>query len=159
MAMQLTVSRNRKTSHNYNSEGFGVTVTVELDQALLNRPADLQKQIDELYREADEALERQANGSAESAGHETRGNGNGNGNGRRQANGNAPATQSQRRAIDAIGRRLGLDVAAECRDELGVNLDDLDVPTASRLIDHLKALQTSGNGQGRGRGNANGARR
>lgn len=149
MAMQLTVSRNRKTSQNYNSEGFGVSVTVELDQALLGRPADLQQQIDNLYREADEALERQASGTA-SAPRST----GANGNGRRQASGNAPATQSQRRAIEAIGRRLGLDVAAECRDELGVNYDELDVPTASRLIDHLKALQTSGNGRG-----ANGARR
>jgi hypothetical protein len=153
MAMQLTVSRNRKTSHNYNSEGFGVTVTVELDQALLNRPADLQKQIDNLYREADEALERQASGNAQHTAH-TRHTPHGG-----QGNGNARATESQMKAIHAIGRRLGLDVAAECRDELGVNLDDLDVPTASRLIDHLKAIQPSGNGQGRGRGNGNGARR
>jgi len=62
MPMQVTVSRNRKTSHNCNSEGFGVSMAVELDQALLGRRTDLQRQLDALYHEADEALERQASG-------------------------------------------------------------------------------------------------
>jgi hypothetical protein len=50
-------------------------------------------------------------------------------------------TANQRRAIEAIGRRLDLDVVAECREAIGQDLDDLDVPGASRFIDHLKALQ------------------
>jgi hypothetical protein len=82
------------------------------------------------------------------------GNGNGrNGNGRH----NGTMTASQRRAIGAIGRRLGLDVEAECRDEFGANLDELDVRTASKLIDHLKALQ--GNGAGNGNATGRGGRR
>ena len=63
MPMQLTISRNRKQSENYNSQGYGVSLTIELDQSLLTRPGDLQHAIDELYQEADSALERQASGA------------------------------------------------------------------------------------------------
>lgn len=36
-------------------------------------------------------------------------------------------TASQRRPVDAMGRRLGLDAAAECHGEFEEDLDDLDV--------------------------------
>ena len=58
-------------------------------------------------------------------------------------------TQSQRRAIEAISRRLGLDAIAECRQQLGLNLDDLTVRQASQLIDHFKQLTTSVHNGGR----------
>lgn len=45
MPMQLTISRNRKQSENYNSQGYGVSLTIELDQSLLTRPGDLQHAI------------------------------------------------------------------------------------------------------------------
>jgi len=32
MPMQLTVSRNRKTSENYNSQGYGVSLTKDKDR-------------------------------------------------------------------------------------------------------------------------------
>ena len=60
-------------------------------------------------------------------------------------------TESQRRAIHAIGRKLGLDVADACYDEFGSNLDELDVRGASKLIDHLKGLQTTGSSSNGGR--------
>jgi hypothetical protein len=61
-------------------------------------------------------------------------------------------TASQRRAINAIAERLGLDAAAEIRSEFRLAFDDLTVREASRAIDHLKSLQTAGNGSnGHGR--------
>jgi len=157
MPMQITVSRNRKRSENYNSEGHGISLTVELDQALLGRPGELQSQVAQLYHEAEQALDQQAGGArqleTDHHGHHDRRGGNGdsarsrsNGNGSRR---NGHMTDSQHRAIHAIGRRLGLDVADECYSEFGSNLDDLDVRGAWKLIDHLKGLQTTpGNGNG-----------
>ena len=156
MPMQITISRNRKTSANYNSEGYGVSFTVELDQSLLTKPQELQDRIAYLYREADAALEQQAqqsatNGNAHGADSGTRNtdvrDGAGpnvnrahrNGNGR--SSGAVNMTAAQRRAIDSISRRLGLDAIEECRHELGLELDRLTVKEASRFIDHLKGLE------------------
>jgi hypothetical protein len=151
--MQLTVTRNRKTSENYNSQGHGISLTVELDQGLLSRPGDLQDQVAQLYREADAALDRQAGGEQAPGARKPRTNGNG-------AARRGTMTASQRRAIDAIGRRLGLEVAAECKDQFGTNLDELDVRTASTLIDHLKSLQHAGPQDGDSNGaRGNGGRR
>ena len=144
MPLQLTVSRNRKTSENYNSEGHGISLSVELDQSLLTKPRELQEKIDYLYREAETALDQAAgtdNGS------KSNGKSNGRSTNGRTSGGNGSAgtmTAAQRKAIDAIGRRLGLDVEVECRDEFGSELDQLDVRGASKLIDHLKALQGAG---------------
>lgn len=95
MPMNLTVTRNRKTSHNYNSEGHGISLTVELDQSLLNQPDDLQRQIDRLYKEADAALHHQANGNGQAPSETNQSTGKGNG---RPV---TPATDAQKRAIDA----------------------------------------------------------
>ena len=138
MPMQLTVNRNRKASANFNSEGHGISITVELDQSLLGRPEELHNRIGELYHEAETALDQQANGNGakptapDQHGRADRGNGNG--------RSGTSATDSQRRAITAISRRLGLDAVAEARDEFGLDLDRLTVREASGLIDHLKAL-------------------
>lgn len=135
MPMQVTVTRNRKTSENYNSEGHGISLSVELDQSLLTKPRELQEKIDYLYREAESALDQAAgvdNGS-KSNGRTSGGNGSA-----------GTMTAAQRKAIEAIGRKLGLDVEVECRDEFGSELNDLDVRGASKLIDHLKALQGAG---------------
>lgn len=144
MPMQLTVTRNRKTSENYNSEGYGVSLTVELDQSLLSKPRDLQQQIDQLYREADNALDHQV----EQPGNGRPSNGNGNGNGNSHRSNGANATASQRKAIDAIANTLDIDPVQEARHEFGFDLDRLTVKEASQLIDHLKALQTSGRSNG-----------
>ena len=144
MPLQLTVSRNRKTSENYNSEGHGISLSVELDQSLLTKPRELQEKVAYLYAEAETALDQ-------AAGVDNSSKSNGKSNGRstngRTSGGNGSAgtmTAAQRKAIDAIGRRLGLDVEVECRDEFGSELDQLDVRGASKLIDHLKALQGAG---------------
>ncbi len=59
MPMNITVSRNAKLSHNYNSQGYGVSITAELDQALLTDPQRLQDELDRLYEQADLALNEQ----------------------------------------------------------------------------------------------------
>lgn len=146
MPMQLTVSRNRKTSENYNSEGYGVSLTVELDQSLLTKPKELQDKIAYLYHAADEALDKQA--QREMPAPPKNGNGHANGN----SNGNSHGmTTAQRRAIQSIGQRLGLDVTQECRHELGSELEQLSVKQASRFIDHLKALEQPVGQNGGGR--------
>jgi len=75
------------------------------------------------------------------------GNGNGNSNSHGHANGGGMTT-SQRRAIDAIARRLNIDPILEARDVIGSELDALSVRQASDLIDHLKSIQPTGNGNG-----------
>lgn len=63
----------------------------------------------------------------------------GNGNGRPNA---GAMTESQKRAINAIARRLNMDAVYECQQVFGWELDKLSIKQASELIDHLKA-QTS----------------
>ena len=54
-------------------------------------------------------------------------------------------TDSQRRAINAISRRVNVDAALEARDIVGTELDDLTLRQASDLIDHLKTIEPAGN--------------
>jgi len=58
MAMQARVSRN------YNSEGYGLSLTVELDQELLDRPPVLPARVAQLYGQLDAALEAQTGESS-----------------------------------------------------------------------------------------------
>jgi hypothetical protein len=55
-------------------------------------------------------------------------------------------TESQRRAIDAIARRLNIDPNLEARDIIGSELDTLSIRQASELIDHMKSIEPAGNG-------------
>lgn len=170
MPLSINVGLSRKASKDYQSTGISLNITAELDQALLAKPAELQAQVSNLYAQAEAALDRQAQrmGEPDAAqrhpephddGHAARGNGNGrsNGNGSygnngggRRANGNgSSATDSQRRAIAAIARRMGVDPALEARDIIGAELDDLTLRQASELIDHLKSLQPASGRNGR----------
>ena len=142
MPLTLNVGLSRKTSENYNSKGVSINLTAELDQALLNRPDELQDRVAALYHEAETALERQENPN----GHEQ--------HSKPQPNGDS-MTQSQRRAIDAICKRIDLNPADEARHEFGLDLEQMSIREASKLIDHLKSLQPAGNG----RNQSNGGRR
>ena len=151
MPLTINVGLSRKASKDYQSSGVSINVTAELDQSLLARPRELQAEIDRLYAQAEEGLARQAerpdDASQSNNGRPTSDRGNG-----RPAPAPAPATRAQRKAIDAIGRRLGLDVIEEIRHEFGWALDRLSVAEASKVIDHLKGLtnpQAAGNGGGR----------
>jgi hypothetical protein len=55
-------------------------------------------------------------------------------------------TESQRRAIDSIARRLDIDPNLESRDIIGSELESLSIRQASELIDHLKSIEPAGNG-------------
>jgi len=158
MSLSINVGLSRKASRDYQSTGVSINVTAELDQSLLAKPDELQQQVGNLYAQAEAALDRQAQSMGEpeapqrhdqNAG-QRRNNGNGYANGGRRGNSNgnaSPATQSQRRAIDAIARRVGVDPALEAQDIIGVPLDDLSLRQASELIDHLKDIEPAGNGR------------
>jgi len=142
MPLSINVGLSRKASKDYQSTGVSINVTAELDSTLLAKPDELQKQIDGLYHQAQSAIDRQV-GSPEPARQthrEQRQAPNNGDNGRTASNGNgAKMTTSQRRAIDAITDRLGINAHSEARDIIGIDLDDLTVRQASELIDHLKS--------------------
>lgn len=163
MPLTINVGLSRKASENYQSTGVSVNITAELDQSLLAKPDELQQQIDQLYQQAGDALDRQttnpqppqpaarrapANGTG-AKGYAATSGGNGHG-GNGRGNGTRPTamTESQSRAINAIAKRLSIDAAAECSEILGYNLATLTVRQASEFIDHLKALQPAGNNGG-----------
>ncbi len=161
MPLSVNVGLSRKASKDYQSTGYSINVVAELDSTLLAKPDELQRQVDDLFAQAQSALDRQAGVAQPSLQRATRGaggyNGRPSGNGRYSRNGNGnghPAngnggtmTESQRRAILAIAKRASADAEAEARDIIGVELDELTLRQASELIDHLKVLQpVSGNG-------------
>lgn len=148
MPLTVNVGLSRKASQNYQSAGTSINLTAELDQSLLARPDELQRQIGDLYQQAEHAMTRQASQpSSAPASSQGQANaaGGGNGNGRNGGNGQvAPMTQSQLRAIHAIAKRLGIDPAAECMRQFGWDLNRLSIRDASTIIDHLKSLQPAG---------------
>ncbi len=140
MPLIINVGLSRKSSQNYQSSGVSTNLTAEVDQGLLNEPQQLQRRIDDLYGQAEHAIARQLGERTDRPG---------GGNGRRAGNG-AAMTASQARAIEAIGRRMGVDVADEVRRTFGWMVDDLDIRQASQVIDHLKTLRPAQrNGGGR----------
>lgn len=181
MPLSINVGLSRKASKDYQSTGFSINVTAELDQSLLARPDELQAQIDALYSQAHHALDKQAGSNQpqqtsqpqrqpsprNNGGYSRNGNagprngGNGNGQGYRLSNGNGNGggrtnaggmTESQGKAIYAISKRLGVDAGYECKEVFGWDFDHLTIKQASELIDHLKALQPQENGGGRNGG-------
>ena len=168
MPMTLTVTRNRKTSHNYNSDGCGLSLTVELDQGLLRQADELHAKIERLYAELDHALDAESERSTVAGLNRNRDRNHDNaddrpapsrdrhgrrehpGRNNRDHNGHADEpsmTQSQRRAIAAIAKRLEVDPEDEALDVAGTSLDSLSLKQASSLIDRLKSMQQS-NGNG-----------
>ena len=164
MPLSINVGLSRKASKDYQSTGYSINVTAELDQSLLAKPGELQAQIDGLYAQAEDAINRQVKTQAAGAapdrhGHvngngHANGNGHGNGyvNGNGRANGNhngGGVTKSQARAIESIADRAGLDSSQEAHDLFGVSLDELTIKQASELIDHLKSQAPAQNGHSR----------
>ena len=167
MPLSINVGLSRKASKDYLSTGYSVNVTAELDQSLLARPDELQAQIDGLYAQAEDAINRRVKAHAAEAmptsiagringeGHRSPVNGNGytaNGNGRAAGNGHhnrGGVTKSQARAIESIADRAGLDPSQEAHDLFGVSLDELTIKQASELIDHLKSQAPAQNGHAR----------
>jgi len=166
MPLSINVGLSRKASKDYQSTGYSINVTAELDQSLLAKPGELQAQIDGLYAQAEEAINRQvkthaaetapasSTGKVNGESYHRNGNGhvNGNANGNGRANGHhngGGVTKSQARAIESIANRAGLDPAQEAHDLFGVSLDELTIKQASELIDHLKSQAPAQNGHTR----------
>ena len=177
MPMTVTASRNRKSSHNYNSDGCGLSLTVELDQNLLRRPDELHTQIENLYAELDRAIDAESERSSGSSQprHDDDSNrstshphpnghlDNRDRHGRRDRDHHRehdePAmTHSQRRAITAIDKRLRLDPEDEAYNRASTSLDQLTLKQASGLIDHLKSLSPGARDSQNGNGHATSSR-
>ncbi len=58
MPLTVNVGISRKASANYQSTGLSINLTAELDQSLLADPPRLQSEIDRIYAQAEEALDR-----------------------------------------------------------------------------------------------------
>ena len=67
MPLSINVGLSRKASRDFQSAGYSINVTAELDQSLLARPDELQRQVADLYAQAESAL-NQAAGLPPSAG-------------------------------------------------------------------------------------------
>jgi hypothetical protein len=142
MPLTIDVGLSRKASENFQSTGISINITAELDQSLLARPDQLQMEIDRLFGEASDALDRQSDRLQAQTDKPGSSGGNGHANGNSQTV--VPMTQAQNRAIVAITRRLGIDAPGECRSALGLDLAKLSIRQASEFIDHLKTLQPVG---------------
>lgn len=59
MPLQINVGLNRKASKDYQSTGVSINIQAELDATLLTRPEELQRQVADLYAQAEAALDRQ----------------------------------------------------------------------------------------------------
>jgi CO/xanthine dehydrogenase Mo-binding subunit len=143
MPLSINVGLSRKASRDFQSTGVSINLTAELDQSLLSRPDDLQQQIGNLYDQARQALARQTHTSSTARTSRAPGPS--------APNGDGQMTASQRRAIDAIARRSGIDPAAEARRLLGLELEELGIRQASQLIDHLNQLAAPAGRNGGGR--------
>jgi hypothetical protein len=137
MPLSVNVGLSRKASKDYQSTGTSINIVAELDQALLARPDELQRQIDGLYHQAEQALTRQSGASQPP---KTNGNAVGRAATDRANHRNGSSmTASQRRAIITIAERANIDLEFVCREIIGAAFDDLSIRQASELIDHLKS--------------------
>ena len=153
MSLMINVGLSRKASENFQSTGTSINITAELDQSLLGRPNQLQEEIDHLFGQASDALDRQSDrlqaetdklGSTSTHGRDGRPNGSDSGHTNTNGQAAVPITQAQSRAITAITRRLGIDAASECHNAFGWDLAKLSIRQASEFIDHLNGLQPVG---------------
>jgi len=152
MPLSINVGLSRKASKDYQSTGVSINVTAELDSALLTKPAELQQQVEGLYRQAQEALDRQTgavaaapSASRPSVGTSMRPTPNGHANGNGHTNGRATGggmTASQRKAIISIAQRLETNPSPKALELFGTEFDALTIRQASQLIDDLKSRQT-----------------
>ncbi len=62
MPLTVNVGISRKASANYQSTGLSINLTAKLDQSLMADPPRLQSEIDRIYAQAEEALDRKAGG-------------------------------------------------------------------------------------------------
>lgn len=147
MPLSVNIGLSRKISRNFQSTGVSVNLNAELDSTLLTKPDELQGQIENLYGQAEQALNRQATKLEPTTGLQRHDDRRDSRAGRGNDRNGGGMTSSQRRAIGAIARGLNVDAHLEARDIIGAELEQLSIREASDLIDHLRRLQPSGNGR------------
>ncbi len=165
MPLTVNVGLSRKSSENYQSQGLSINITAELDQSLLADPPRLQDEIDRIYAQAEDALERQSKPAPQPPSPRSHfaNNGHANGNGRAQRpnvqqagshrvsdNGARyggavrAATESQMGALRSLAKRLSRDLDTVANESFGIDSTQLDLQQASSLIDQLKEWQDQG---------------
>ena len=143
MPLTINVGLSRKASHNFQSVGASINLTAELDQALLDRPAELHTAVGRLYDHANMLLERRL-GPPGHVQHESERAPLSRGAPARNGRDARPATASQRRLISELTSVLGLDVDQVIGEKCGTTPRELTLREASRVIDHLRAVERAG---------------
>ena len=121
----------------YSSQSFGGSIEVEVGEV------DSADAIHERMRRLYVLLNRAVDEQISKAGRDVSSKGNGNGNGQPAAKGNgsnrvARATKAQQKAIFAICRSKGVDMASVLAKRNVADAAELTVRDASKLIDELK---------------------
>jgi hypothetical protein len=150
MPLKLNCGLSQKVGEaNYGSRGASVNVELELDSGLIADPAKLQERIRQLFGQLRSSLAQELNGGnghisqpnkgPESPSATTQTGNTSPGNGGQQKP-SRPATQSQVKAIVAISGKQQLDLESYLQRQYGVKQPkDLDITTASQIIDALKS--------------------
>lgn len=148
MPLKLNVGLSRKVAdNNYGSRGASVNVELEVESALAGDPPKLRERIRQVFELVRGSLADELNGAGNG---QARSNGqNGGTQSGTATNGNGqkprPATQSQLRAIDAIAKRMKVNVQDLIGRRFNVRqTQDLSIKQASQLIDELKSQQGGG---------------
>lgn len=151
MPLTLNVNISKKVGEpDYGSRGASVSLQQELDTTLVQQPQQLQSQIQQLFRQARDAVETELfgrNGSSNGVSSNGNGHHRGTHNGQQSSasRNRRQATQSQVKAIYAIANQQRLDLNGILSQQFQVDRpEDLSLPEASRLIDELKGAQTGG---------------
>jgi hypothetical protein len=145
MPLKLNCGLSQKVGEaNYGSRGASVNIELELDSGLIAEPAKLQERIRHVFGQLRASLAQELNGGN---GHNSQAKDSrepppanaqtGNGG---QQKPYRPATQSQVKAIVAIANKQQLDLESYLQRGYGVQQPkDLDIATASQVIDALKS--------------------
>jgi hypothetical protein len=146
MPLKINVGLSRKIGEeNYGSKGASINIEMELDGSLANDPAKLQGRIRQMFGLVRDSVAEELNGTTaapkQSNGTTAATNqGNGrNGNSSSPSKSARQATESQVKAIYAITRSKGLNLATLLREHFQVDHPQkLSLKQASHFIDQLK---------------------
>jgi len=143
--MKVSVGLTKKIGDtNYGSRGASVNVELELESSLVSEPAKLQERIRQIFGIVRTSLAEELNGNGHGAAQNTnRANGHAKTEGPASNAGTRQpraATQSQVRAIHAIAKSQGIQLARLLGGRYQVDrAEDLTIKQASELIDSLKS--------------------
>lgn len=155
MPMKVSVGLSKKVGlPDYGSLGASCNVELELEGSMLQSDVEkFQQHVRRAYQACAQAVNEELhrsnchtttnnNGSSPSNGQGTNGaNGNGHPKTNGTGNGQRQATQSQIKAIYGIARNQRLDVGQLMSQYGAKKPEDLDIKTASKVIESLKAQE------------------